>query len=95
MSRKALIHIRHHADSGTASIRLRVDGQRLSLEIEDKGHGMPPEVIAELPAGGSALGVGIAGMRERLQQLGGTIKIESNDRGTTLRAEIPLPPEVP
>jgi signal transduction histidine kinase len=87
--------VHRHADSGTASIRLRVDGQRLTLEIEDQGHGMPPELSAQLPVGIGALGVGIAGMRERLQQLGGTLKIESSDRGTTVRAEIPLPPDVP
>jgi PAS domain S-box-containing protein len=91
---EALINIHHHADSGTASIRLRVDGHRLTLEIEDKGQGMPPELIAQLPTGGGALGIGVAGMRERLQQLGGTLKIESSDRGTTVRAEIPLTPDV-
>jgi two-component system NarL family sensor kinase len=91
---EALINIHRHADSGTASIRLRVDGQRLTLEVEDRGHGMPPELIAQLPTGGGALGVGVAGMRERLMQLGGTLDIESSDRGTTVRAQIPLPPDV-
>jgi len=74
-------------------IRLRVHGQRLTVEIEDRGHGMSPELIAELPAGRGALGVGIAGMRERLEQLGGSLEIESSDRGTTVRAEIPFPPD--
>jgi signal transduction histidine kinase len=54
---------------------------------------MPPELIAQLPAGGGALGVGVAGMRERLQQLGGTLEIVSSDHGTTVRARIPLPPD--
>jgi len=91
---EALINIHRHAESPTALIRLRVDGQRLTLEIEDSGHGMPPELIAQLPTGGGALGVGVAGMRERLQQLGGTLDIESSDRGTTVRTQIPLPPGV-
>jgi two-component system NarL family sensor kinase len=91
---EALINIHHHADSGTASIRLRVDGQRLTLEVADSGHGMPPELIAQLPTGGGALGVGVAGMRERLMQLGGTLDIESSDHGTTVRAQIPLQPDV-
>jgi len=50
-------------------------------------------VMAQLTSGGSALGVGVAGMRERLQQLGGTLDIESSGRGTTVRAQIPLDPE--
>jgi signal transduction histidine kinase len=90
---EALINIHHHAGSPTALIRLRVDDHRLLLEIVDRGRGMPPTVVAQLPAGGGALGVGVAGMRERLQQLGGTFEIESTGRGTTVRARVPLSPE--
>jgi signal transduction histidine kinase len=90
---EALINIHRHAESPTATIRLRVDERHLTLEIEDRGRGMPPELIAQLPAGGGALGVGVAGMRERLQQLGGTLEIVSSDHGTTVRARIPLPPD--
>jgi two-component system NarL family sensor kinase len=92
---EALINIHHHAESPTALIRLRVDGHRLTLEIADRGGGMPSEVIAQLPTGGGALGVGVAGMRERLQQLGGTLDIESSARGTRVRAQIPLPANAP
>ena len=87
---EALINIHHHAESPTALIRLRVDGDRLILEIEDRGRGMPSDLIAQLPTGASALGVGVAAMRERLQQLGGTLDITSSARGTTVRAQIPL-----
>jgi signal transduction histidine kinase len=89
---EALINIYRHADSPTASIRLRADGRRLTLEIEDHGRGMPPDLIARLPTGGGAMGVGVPGMRERLQQLGGTLGIQSSAAGTTVRADIPLPP---
>ena len=63
-------------------------------KVADSGRGMPPELIAQLPTGGGALGVEVAGMRERLMQLGGTLDIESSDHGTTVRAQIPLPPDV-
>jgi PAS domain S-box-containing protein len=92
---EALLNIHHHAESPTALIRLRVDGPQLKLEIADRGSGMASNVIAQLPTGGGALGVGVAGMRERLQQLGGTLDIESSATGTTVRAQIPLPANAP
>jgi signal transduction histidine kinase len=36
------------------------------------------------------VGVGIAGMRERLRQLGGRLEIISGDKGTTVKATVPL-----
>jgi PAS domain S-box-containing protein len=88
---EALINIHRHAQSPTAHIHLRTDGDRLTLEIRDGGCGMAPELVARLTADGGAVGVGIAGMRERLKQLAGTLDIESGDRGTIVRAVVPLP----
>jgi PAS domain S-box-containing protein len=92
---EALINIHHHAESPTALIRLRVGGHCLTLEITDRGTGLSADVIAQLPTGGGTLGVGIAGMRERLQQLGGTLDIDSSASGTTVRAQIRLPATAP
>jgi two-component system NarL family sensor kinase len=92
---EALLNIHHHAKSPTALIRLRVDGNLLTLDIEDHGRGMPSDLITQMPAGGGALGVGVAGMRERLQQLGGTLDITSSATGATVRAQMPLPAHAP
>jgi PAS domain S-box-containing protein len=86
---EALMNIHRHADSPSAAIRLHLRGQELTLEVEDSGHGMP-DSLTQLPAGGGALGVGVAGMRERLQQLGGVLDIESSPRGTIVRARVPV-----
>jgi PAS domain S-box-containing protein len=88
---EALTNIHRHARSATARIRLRAERGCLALEITDRGRGMPADVLASVTSGSSAPGVGLAGMRERLQQLGGALHIESNDHGTTLRATVPLP----
>jgi PAS domain S-box-containing protein len=88
---EALINVHRYARSATAHIRLRNDAGRLTLEINDRGRGMPADLVSRLMAGGGADGVGIASMRERLKQLGGTLEIESSDSGTTLRAVVPGP----
>ena len=87
---EALINIHRHAGSPTARIRLRADPARLTLEIEDAGRGMTPDFVARLMRGVGAIGVGLAGMRERLQQLGGTLDIDSTEKGTIVRAQIPM-----
>jgi signal transduction histidine kinase len=51
---------------------------------------MPSDRLTQLPAGGGAIGVGVAGMRERLQQLGGVLDIESGPHGTVVRAHVPV-----
>jgi PAS domain S-box-containing protein len=87
---EALTNIHRHARSATARIWLRAERDCLALEITDRGRGMSTDVLSSVASGSGAPGVGLAGMRERLQQLGGALHIESNDRGTTLRATVPL-----
>ena len=63
----------------------------VTLHIKDKGKGVPVQVLED---GGrdwmGSPGVGLRGMSERLRQLGGTLKISSNESGTELVATIPL-----
>ena len=86
---EGLTNVHRHAHSPTALIRLRVNGQLL-LEIEDRGLGMSSTLVAQLRTGGGGLGVGIAGMRQRLKQLGGTLQIESSGGLTIVRAALPF-----
>ena len=85
---ESLINIHRHAGSEIARIRLCRDAETLVLEIEDRGHGIPSASPRHIMNGGD--GVGIAGMCERLEQLGGSLEIESGDGGTTVRARLPL-----
>lgn len=87
---EALINIHRHTTSPTARMGLQIAAGQLTLDIEDDGRGMAPDVVAQLLAGVGALGVGLAGMRERLNQIGGRLEIESSDRGTVVRAIVPV-----
>jgi signal transduction histidine kinase len=87
---ESLINIHRHAGSETARIRLQRDAETLTLEIEDRGHGIPKASLKHLTSGGGLIGVGIAGMSERIEQLGGRLEITSGDHGTTVSARLPL-----
>jgi signal transduction histidine kinase len=87
---ESLINIHRHAGSETARIRLRRDAEMLVLEIEDRGHGIPEASLAHIMRREGLAGVGIAGMSERIAQLGGCLEITSSDQGTTVRARLPL-----
>jgi len=86
---ESLINIHRHAGSATARIRLRSEAEAMALEIEDHGRGIPGLLLEHILSGGGTVGVGIAGMSERIKQLGGRLDITSDDRGTTVRARLP------
>lgn len=87
---ESLGNVHRHSGSKTAAIRITRESDRVILEIKDQGHGVPPEVLSNADGRVSKVGVGIAGMRERLRQLGGHFTIESNTQGTTVRAMVHL-----
>jgi len=72
---ECLTNIHRHSGSKTASIHIVRDDGALVLKVRDEGRGMPPE-LSDVQSRGS--GVGIRGMRERVLQLSGTIRIESD-----------------
>jgi PAS domain S-box-containing protein len=86
---ECLTNVHRHSGSSRASIRLRRSSGCLALEISDEGHGISA-APAEAGAGDGRSGVGIAGIKERMRELGGRLEIESDSRGTTVRASLPL-----
>ena len=79
--REAVTNVLRH--SGARKCRIALDhrpGERILLELSDDGCGS-----------GSPEGAGLAGMRERIEALGGTLA-RRGDRGTTLTVDMPLPP---
>ena len=91
---ESLTNISKHAGSATVDVRLQLDQDVISLSIRDYGKGIPAERLAKMNGSGSDVGVGIAGMRERLKELGGRLEIESDSTGTLLKASVPLPETV-
>src|SRR6266566_118764 len=86
---ECLTNIHRHSESPTARIRVVVSDGHVCVEVEDRGRGIPAEKQFEMASTGTP-GVGIRGMRERLRQLGGSLDIHSNGKGTLIMARLPL-----
>ena len=85
---ECLTNIHRHSGASSASIRVERLSHLISVQITDNGHGMPPEKLAEIQSGG--FGVGLRGMRERVRQFHGEMRIESEKSGTTIVVAIPI-----
>ncbi len=86
---ECLTNIHRHSGSLVATIHLARANDEIRLRVEDRGTGMAREKLVEVRSGGTP-GVGIRGMRERMHQLGGSLAVQSGERGTTVEASIPV-----
>src|SRR5215472_9917289 len=86
---EALTNVHRHSGSRAVQVRIAIDSDRVILTIRDFGMGVPREVLDRFWKTGN-VGVGLAGIRERLKELDGFLEIESTVDGTLLRATIPL-----
>jgi signal transduction histidine kinase len=88
---ESLENVRRHSGSPIAKVRLIQRKERVVMEVEDQGHGVPSGLLTNADRNVAGLGVGVVGMRERVRQLGGLLEIESGGKGTIVRAIIPIP----
>jgi signal transduction histidine kinase len=89
MLQESLTNVYRHSTSNTAEIRLESAKQSVTLEVRDYGKGIPSNLLDQFRNEGSGSGVGLAGMRERIQELGGSLVIISDEAGTLVRATVP------
>jgi len=83
---ESMTNVHRHSGSKIASIRIRREGDRIIVEVQDQGRGIPPEKLAKIQSQGS--GVGISGMRERLRHFNGDLFVESSGMGTRILATL-------
>jgi signal transduction histidine kinase len=86
---ESLTNIHRHSGSPRAEIALKLLSDRVILEVRDYGKGIPQELLRNFQARGTS-GVGLAGMRERVRELGGELEIRSGP-GTLISVGISLP----
>lgn len=86
---EALRNIAKHAKASRADVEIKFDENKITVTISDDGKGFePPENLGALTPTGK---LGLAGMQERVQLLGGNLNLESKPgKGTKISVETPV-----
>jgi len=87
---ETLTNIHRHSGSRKAEVRLQCEDGIARLEVQDYGSGIPREFLERFQTSGVGGGVGLAGMRERVNELGGQLQIVSGGQGTLVRVSLPV-----
>jgi signal transduction histidine kinase len=92
-AQEAMNNIARHAEAETVLVQCALQGRTLTLEVEDDGKGFDPRLVG--PPDASGRGLGLMGLRERVDLLGGQVQISSAPlEGTRVALTIPVPEEV-
>ena len=86
---ESLTNVHRHAGAKSIEVVLTCSAGHVALSVIDDGAGISSEVLTRFLSG-RASGVGLAGMRERLAELDGTLEVERRPHGTAVRATIPV-----
>lgn len=89
ITQEALRNIWRHSQANKAEIMVKFDKNKVKVNVTDNGQGFHvPDKIEDLARQGK---LGLAGMYERAQLIGGTLKISSKEgKGTDVIIELPL-----
>jgi two-component system, NarL family, sensor kinase len=86
---ESLTNIHRHSKSDRAEVSLRHDARGTMLKIRDFGKGMAGDMLRSFLRTGTRVGVGLAGMRERVREQGGQLGVQSDGTGTTITVTMP------
>ena len=96
VAQEALANVRKHARATRVALTLTYLDDAVLLDVRDDGVGFEPESGARRRNGWQQGGFGLTGMRERVEQRGGTLTVESaTGAGAAIVATLPAPPGGP
>jgi PAS domain S-box-containing protein len=85
---ESLTNVYRHANSESARVEIEKQPDWVAVRVRDYGKGVSPETAGQSHS--SRLGIGIAGMRERVRQFGGELTVSRAEPGTLVETKIPL-----
>jgi signal transduction histidine kinase len=86
---ESLTNVLRHSGSKSVDVHLHSDGQNILLAVRDYGKGIPSEKLTSFRQTGAGVGIGLGGMKQRLRELRGHLKVESDETGTCITASLP------
>jgi signal transduction histidine kinase len=89
---EALTNVYRHAEARKASISLVIRENQLVVTVHDDGKGIP-DVIANFEP--DKIGIGIAGMRQRVKEFAGELRMRNATPGTLVEVVIPIKSAAP
>ncbi len=87
---ESLTNIHKHSEAAKAEVSVTRLPGGLSLTIRDFGKGVPSHVLKRFRDDATGTGVGLAGMRERVRELGGRFEITADGNGTSIVVTVPV-----
>jgi len=87
---EGLTNLHRHSGASKAEVTVSQSPGTAVLRIRDYGKGMPAATLARFRNDTTGTGVGLAGMRERVRELGGRFDIASDQSGTLLIVTVPV-----
>jgi signal transduction histidine kinase len=87
---ESLTNIHRHSKSLRAEVALNSSPSTVIMRVRDYGKGLPREMLTNFLKTGTDVGVGLAGMRERVREQGGRFDIHSDKTGTTITVTMPI-----
>jgi signal transduction histidine kinase len=91
---ESLTNIHRHSKSARADVAVIVRARTISMIVRDFGRGIPAETLTNFRTKGTHVGVGLAGIKERVRELSGEFQIESDASGTAISVKLPLTSEI-
>jgi two-component system, NarL family, sensor kinase len=87
---ESLTNIHRHSGSLRAEVTLELLTDRVILKVRDYGKGIAQEVLGSVRTRGTRSGVGLAGMKERMRDLGGQLTMQPCTPGMLILATVPV-----
>jgi len=85
VAQEALANVARHSGAASVTVRAEAPGASVVLSVADDGHGFDPTAQV-------GRGLGLGGMRERVEALGGALLVYSTSAGTRIEARVPASP---